>query len=91
MDSFISSRREDPSVKERERALQSLDLSYHDYKKTIRHLDEGIQVRLLRVSSPRCSQVVTVSHQFYNDLTAILIRFKEECVEWVMGRRSELK
>lgn len=48
MDSFISSRREDPSVKERERALQSLDLSYHDYKKTIRHLDEGIQVRLLR-------------------------------------------
>ena len=48
MDSFISSRREDPSVKERERALQSLDLSYHQYKTTIRHLDEGIQVRLLR-------------------------------------------
>jgi hypothetical protein len=46
MDSFISSRKEDPSVKERERALQSLDLSYHKYKETIRHLDEGIQVSL---------------------------------------------
>lgn len=29
--------------------------------------------------------------QFYNDLTAMLIRFKESCVEWVMGRRSELQ
>ncbi|KAI0001514.1 BRO1-like domain-containing protein [Russula compacta] len=67
---FISSRREDPSVKEREYALQSLDLSYHKYKEIVRHLDEGIQ--------------------FYNDLTAILIRFKESCAEWVMGRRSEL-
>ena len=48
MNSFISSRKEDPSVKERERALQSLDLSYHKYKEMIRHLDEGIQVSLLR-------------------------------------------
>ncbi|KAF8485939.1 pH-response regulator [Russula ochroleuca] len=70
MDSFISSRREDPSVKEREHALQSLDLSYHKYKEIIRHLDEGIQ--------------------FYNDLSAMLIQFKEICVEWAMGRRSEL-
>lgn len=45
MDSFISSRREDPSVKEREHALQSLDLSYHKYKEIVRHLDEGMQVR----------------------------------------------
>lgn len=48
MESFISSRREDPSVKEREHALQSLDLSYHKYKEIIRHLDEGIQVHFLR-------------------------------------------
>ncbi|KAI0266621.1 BRO1-domain-containing protein [Russula aff. rugulosa BPL654] len=61
---------EDPSVKEREHALQSLDLSYHKYKEIIRHLDEGIQ--------------------FYNDLAAMLIQFRENCVEWAMGRRSEL-
>jgi programmed cell death 6-interacting protein len=47
MDAFISSRREDPSVKEREHALQSLELSYHKYKEIVRHLDEGIQVRFL--------------------------------------------
>ncbi|KAN0120828.1 BRO1-like domain containing protein [Russula decolorans] len=70
MESFISSRREDPSVKEREHALQSLDLSYHKYKEITRHLDEGIQ--------------------FYNDLTGMLIQFRENCVQWAMGRRSEL-
>jgi hypothetical protein len=32
-------------VKEREHALQSLDLSYHKYKEIVRHLDDGIQVR----------------------------------------------
>jgi programmed cell death 6-interacting protein len=47
MDAFISSRKEDPSVKEREHALQSLDLSYHKYKEIVRHLDEGVQVRFL--------------------------------------------
>ena len=46
MDSFLHSRREDPSVKEREHALQSLDLSYHKYKEIIRHLDDGMQVRI---------------------------------------------
>lgn len=91
MDSFISYRREDPSVKERERALQSLDLSYHKYKEIIRHLDEGIQVRFRRASFPPFSQVASIFHQFYNDLSAMLIQFKEICVEWVMGRRSELK
>ncbi|KAH8994859.1 pH-response regulator [Lactarius akahatsu] len=71
MDSFLQSRQEDPSVKEREFALQSLDLSYHKYKEIVRHLDDGMQ--------------------FYNDLAAMLIKFKESCLEWVMGRRSELR
>ncbi|KAH9068320.1 pH-response regulator [Lactarius deliciosus] len=71
MDSFLHSRQEDPSVKEREYALQSLDLSYHKYKEIVRHLDDGMQ--------------------FYNDLAAMLIKFKESCLEWVMGRRSELR
>lgn len=71
MDSFLHSRREDSSVKEREYALQSLDLSYHKYKEIVRHLDDGMQ--------------------FYNDLAGMLIKFKESCLEWVMGRRSELR
>jgi hypothetical protein len=29
--------------------------------------------------------------QFYNDLATMLIKFKESCLEWVMGRRSELR
>lgn len=41
---FIQSRREDPTIKEREHALQSLDLAYHKYKEIIRNLDEGLKV-----------------------------------------------
>lgn len=39
------SRKDDPAVKEREHALQSLDLAYHKYKEIVRHLDEGLKVR----------------------------------------------
>ncbi|EPQ54076.1 BRO1-domain-containing protein [Gloeophyllum trabeum ATCC 11539] len=42
-DSFLQSRREDPNVKEREHALQSLDLAYHKYREIRRNLEEGIQ------------------------------------------------
>ncbi|TFY67754.1 hypothetical protein EVG20_g3830 [Dentipellis fragilis] len=42
-DAFLLSRKDDPSVKEREHALQSMDLAYHKYKEIIRHLDEGFQ------------------------------------------------
>lgn len=41
---FLESRREDPSVKAREHALQSLDLAYHQYRDICRHLTEGIKV-----------------------------------------------
>ena len=40
----MESRKEDPSVKEREHALQSLDLAYHKYREITRNLDEGVQV-----------------------------------------------
>ncbi|KAM5535914.1 hypothetical protein V8D89_010354 [Ganoderma adspersum] len=40
---FMRSRKEDASVKERELALQSLDLAYHKYKEIIRNLDEGLK------------------------------------------------
>ena len=52
MDSFLHSRREDSSVKEREYALQSLDLSYHKYKEIVRHLDDGMQVRIIYTALP---------------------------------------
>jgi programmed cell death 6-interacting protein len=41
---FLESRREDPAVKEREQALQSLDLAYFKYREITRNLDEGFKV-----------------------------------------------
>ncbi|OJT11438.1 pH-response regulator protein palA/RIM20 [Trametes pubescens] len=38
---FIQSRKEDAAVKERELALQSLDLAYHKYREIVRNLEEG--------------------------------------------------
>jgi len=40
---FLQSRKDDPAVKEREHALQSLDLAYHKYKEITRNLDEGLK------------------------------------------------
>ncbi|TFK40326.1 BRO1-like domain-containing protein [Crucibulum laeve] len=42
-DLFLQSRRDDPSVKEREHALQSLDLAYFKYKEITRNLNEGFK------------------------------------------------
>ncbi|KAL1669364.1 BRO1-like domain-containing protein [Schizophyllum commune] len=39
---LLESRREDPAAKERERALQSLDLAYHKYREIVRNLEEGL-------------------------------------------------
>ncbi|EKM78721.1 hypothetical protein AGABI1DRAFT_59755 [Agaricus bisporus var. burnettii JB137-S8] len=40
---FLESRRDDPSVKDREHALQSLDLAYFKYREICRNLDEGFK------------------------------------------------
>ncbi|KAF8206432.1 BRO1-like domain-containing protein [Mycena galopus ATCC 62051] len=40
---FLQSRREDPSLKAREEALRSLDLSYQKYREIVKNLNEGIQ------------------------------------------------
>ncbi|KAF9267708.1 BRO1-domain-containing protein [Marasmius fiardii PR-910] len=40
---FIQSRKDDDNVKERERALQSLELSYHKYREIVSNLEEGIK------------------------------------------------
>jgi len=41
---FLQGRRDDPLVKDRERALQSLDLAYFKYCGIIRNLEEGFKV-----------------------------------------------
>lgn len=58
---FLRSRKGDPIVKEREHALQSLDLAYHKYKEITRNLDEGLKVcdrsrvnRLPLLMLPQC-------------------------------------
>lgn len=42
-DAFIQSRKQDPAVKDREQALQFLDLAYSHYREIIRNLDEGLK------------------------------------------------
>lgn len=49
--SFLQSRRQDPSIKDREHALQSLDLAYHKYREITRNLDEGLNVNYNYASS----------------------------------------
>ena len=89
----MRSRKEDASVKERELALQSLDLAYHKYKEIIRNLGEGLKASFL--FSARRSATYSLwsafSSQFYNDLAAILSQFRDSCKEWVNLRRSEIR
>ena len=40
----MQSRRDDPTVKGREHALQTLDLAYHKYREIVRNLEEGLNV-----------------------------------------------
>lgn len=42
-DAFIQSRKQDPAIKDREQALQFLDLAYSHYREIIRNLDEGLK------------------------------------------------
>lgn len=44
---FLHSRKDDSSIKDREHALQSLDLAYHMYREITRNLDEGLKVSYL--------------------------------------------
>ncbi|KAG7452534.1 BRO1-domain-containing protein [Guyanagaster necrorhizus] len=67
---FLKSRKDDPSVKEREHALQSLDLSYHKYREITNNLQEGIK--------------------FYNDLSGLLLQFKDSCKIWCNHRQQEI-
>lgn len=46
-ESFLNSRKEDPVIRERQDALQELDVSYHMYKELVENLEEGYKVRVL--------------------------------------------
>jgi ALIX V-shaped domain binding to HIV len=83
----LQSRRGDPSVKEREHALQSLDLAYHKYREITRNLDEGFK------ACSYCSPFRYTHHplQFYNDLAGILVQFKETCKNWAHLRNQEIQ
>ena len=48
-DAFLQSRKDDASVKDREHALQSLELGYHKYKEITRNLNEAMNVRHYRL------------------------------------------
>ncbi|KAJ3916204.1 ALIX V-shaped domain binding to HIV-domain-containing protein [Lentinula edodes] len=67
---FLQSRKSSESVKAREQALQSLDLSYYKYKEIMQNLEEGVN--------------------FYNDLSAILLQFKDACKQWCNERKHEI-
>ncbi|GAW07406.1 pH-response regulator [Lentinula edodes] len=67
---FLQSRKSSESVKAREQALQSLDLSYYKYKEIMQNLEEGVN--------------------FYNDLSAILLQFKDACRQWCNERKHEI-
>lgn len=87
---FLQSRKEDASVKEREHALQSLDLAYYMYKEITRNLDEGIKVGLL-LDIMDLTGVLMPIMQFYNDFSGILAQFKETCKGWANHRRNEMQ
>lgn len=82
----MSSRKEDTSVKERQQALQNLDLAYAKYREITRNLEEGLKVDLpfIDPTSP-----AFMFRQFYNDMANILMRFKEACRIWSNARSQE--
>ena len=75
-------------MKEREQALQSLDLVYIKYSEITRNLDEGFKV------SEWCKgfdiQWLEIC-KFYNDLAGILMQFKEVCKAWALQRNQEIQ
>lgn len=76
-------------MKEREHALQSLDLAYHMYKEITRNLDEGLKV--MSVFSSQRVKPSNLSPQFYNEFGNILAQFKETCKAWVNHRQDEMQ
>ncbi|KAG6840601.1 hypothetical protein C0991_005642 [Blastosporella zonata] len=87
---FLQSRKDDPAVKEREYALQSLDLAYHKYREITRNLDEGFKPPRIMLLSWTNRFPCFSYRQFYNDLATIFLQFKEACKNWSRGRNQQI-
>ena len=79
-------------MKEREHALQSLDLAYHKYREILRNLEEGQKVRLITGNIPMVyADPTTPPPKFYNDFSAILSEFRALCKDFAAARRDEAR
>ncbi|KAI0783675.1 pH-response regulator [Abortiporus biennis] len=83
---FLQSRKEDPVVKEREHALQSLDLAYHKYKEIIRNLDEGLT--FYNQIGDRVGQLREVCKSWANERRAEMHALNRAMESVALGDRS---
>ena len=82
------SRQNDPTVKQREHAIQSLELAYHKCKEIEANLAEGTSVSYLTRSSLKSK---LGRFQFHQGFSVLLKSFKDECQHWARQRSSELE
>jgi len=82
------SRQNDPTVKQRKHAIQSLDLAYHKCKEIQANLSEGTSVSYLARSSLKSK---LERFQFHQGFSVLLKSFKDECQQWARQRSSELE
>ncbi|GJJ08702.1 hypothetical protein Clacol_002921 [Clathrus columnatus] len=72
---FLESRKEDPSVKARESALQALDLAYHKYRMLCKDLIEGIKFH---------NDLSTLIAEL-EDTCKVWVLERQKDVEWLVG------
>lgn len=70
---FVEERQEDEREREREYALQSLDLAYHKYCEIIRDLGQGLEVRILTSYLTFAIQLIVIG--IFLSFTIIWLRF----------------
>ena len=87
---MITSRQNDPTVKQREHAIQSLELAYHKCREIEANLAEGTRVRLSYFLFTEIEVKLEYS-QFHQDFSVLLKSFKDECQQWADQRLSELE
>ncbi|KAG8738534.1 pH-response regulator protein palA/rim20, partial [Ceratobasidium sp. 428] len=87
---LVQARTDDPILKQREAALQSLDLAYHRYLEVLSNVTEGAKASLPReiLTSARNSLTCCFG-QFYAEFSGHLNIFLEECIRWVDRRREQ--
>lgn len=77
-------------MKQREHAIQSLELAYHKCKEIEANLAEGTRASYL--PSLFTGLESELQHlQFHQDFSFMLKSFKDECQQWANRRSSELE